>query len=383
MKNILFINSSSDLYGADRSLLRTVKGLKDKYHFSVCLPYDGPLREELENIGVQTFVFDLGVLRRKFFTPLGIFKYAYNLISSIRAIRAIIEKDNIDIIHTNTSAVLAGAVAAKLSKIQHVWHIREIIKSPRIVRKYISYVVNKFSGTVIGVSRSTIENLKIDQPSIASKCIVIHNGIEVEKYHNPIDQPNILKSELQLNNDSIIVGMVGRISHWKGQDLFLKVAKRIVSGDKNVHFIAVGSPFEGQEWRESDLLKEVENSNLSENFHLVPFRNDIADVLYSFDIFIMPSTLPDPFPTTVLEAMSTSRPIIGNDHGGTSEMIVSNKSGILVEPNNVNQMASAVENLVQDHELRKYLGKNALERVEENFSYESYLIKMSDLYGSL
>lgn len=382
MKHILYLHSSSDLYGSDRSLLRTIRALdKNEYTPFVCLPYNGPLVDELRKEGIETFVFDLGIIRRKLFTPIGFFQFVYGFTTALIKVVSIIQTKRIDFLHSNTAAVLVGGIAAKLTGKKHLWHVREIIVDPVVVRKGISFFLHHFGTTVIGVSNSVIDNLAIDQPKIRNHSIVIHNGLEIEKYTNGNREK--IRREFSIDDHEILAGMIGRVSHWKGQDLFLDVATEVCKRTSNVTFIAVGSPFQGQDYEMTKFRASVAQRNLGKKFIIEEFRSDVKDLLAGFDIFIMPSTLPDPFPTTVLEAMATGKPIIANAHGGVVQMVEDGKSGFLVPPNNINAMAEKVLQCVGDDTLRKTLGNAAFNRIQEHYSVATYLANISNLYSSL
>jgi len=380
MKNILYLHSSSDLYGSDRSLLRTIRALdKNEYTPFVCLPYQGPLVDELRKEGVETFIFDLGIIRRKLFTPVGVFQFVYGFTIALIKVLSIIRNRKIDFLHSNTAAVLVGGVAAKLSGKKHLWHVREIIVNPVIVRKGISFFLHHFGTTVIGVSNSVIDNLVIDQPLIKNHSIVIHNGLEIDKYKN--GNRKKIRDEFFIPDDETLVGMIGRVSHWKGQDLFLDVATEVCKRTKNITFIAIGSPFREQENEMTKFRASVAQRGLDKKFIIEEFRSDVKDLLAGFDIFILPSTLPDPFPTTVLEAMATGKPIIANAHGGVVQMVEDGQSGFLISPNNINAMTDKVIQLGNDSTLRKNIGNAAFKRVRGNFSIATYLANILKLYS--
>ncbi len=382
VKNILYIHSSSDLYGADRSLLRTIKSLdKSKFKAIVCLPYHGPLADELTKEGIKTYTFELSVLRRQFFTPVGIFLFPVKLLMSSLKIRKIIRQEKIDLVHSNTAAVFSGGIAAKLSGKPHIQHVREIILEPVAVKKMISFFAKYFATVIVPVSKSTADNLIEDQPSIKPKIRVIHNGLEIDKFTNG-DRESVRQS-LGIQNDEFLIGMIGRVSHWKGQDLFLDIAKKVFAKNKKAKFVAVGSPFLGQEFRMDDFKKAVSESQLGSHFLVEEFRTDIPNLLSAFDVFIMPSTLPDPFPTTVLEAMAAGKAIVGNAHGGILQMIENSISGILNSPNSSDELSESILELLQNSEKRLDFGKKAQQRIMELFTVEIYQKNITSLYQDL
>jgi glycosyltransferase involved in cell wall biosynthesis len=380
-KHLLFLHPSSDLYGADRSLLRTVKAAATiSPNITVCLPYDGPLVAELEKLSVEVKVFKLAVLRRKYFNPLGILSFCFLfLIAYFRLITICINRRT-QLIHSNTSAVLVGGFVSKTLGITHLWHLREIHVNPKIIRKVVSWCYRNLSTKVIGVSGSTIDNLKIDSPTIWEKSVIINNGINIERYQSSNSH---LRKDLQLPEDAILVGMIARVSHWKGQDLFLDIASQILPKFQQVHFLALGSPFQGQEYLMAEFEERAKNLVGNDRFHIHSFSPDVNEYLDAFDIFILPSTLPDPFPTTALEAMATRNAMIVNGQGGVLEMIDHKHSGFIVEPpNDVDAFIHYTEVLINDKELRVEMGKNAFEKAQKCFTEEIYVKSISDLIRS-
>lgn len=383
MRSILFLHTSSDLYGADRSLLRTVAAVQTRFKVKTiaCLPYEGPLLGALEELNVETHILPLGVMRRKYFTPWGVIRWLALVMRSFYLIKKLCVKENVQLIHSNTSAVFVGGLVAKRLKIPHLWHLREIIVNPVIIRKFIAWLYSKYATRVLGVSNSTIQHLVRDQPEITAKSEVVNNGIRLEDYD--FKGQSSLRAKLKLKKEECLVGMIGRVSHWKGQDLFLDVATKVIPNYKHVKFLALGSPFQGQEELMKQFQRAVEDSNLNDRFFIHAFSSDVSEYLKAFDIFILPSKLPDPFPTTVLEAMAFGKAIVGNSHGGIEDMIASEEEGILIDPpNDVLNMAKAVEKLIEDSDLRKLYGSKASLKLRNNFLYRNYEEQITTLFGA-
>ena len=379
-RNILFLHSSSDLYGADRSLIRTVEAVMDEHGIIVCLPYDGPLVNYLEEIGCTVQVFNLAVIRRKYFNPIGVIAFAISFFVGVIRLLYICRKQQVELIHSNTTAVMIGGITAKLIGIPHLWHVREIIVKPIIIRKFVSFMLGYFSQQIIGVSQSTIENLALDQSRIRKKSVVINNGIDLSKYNRTSEID--IKEVHGVPKDRLLVGMIGRVSHWKGQDLFVEIAERILKNRLNVHFMAIGSPFKGQEYLMNEFENQIQEKGINSNFTIVPFTSSINDYILAFDLFILPSTLPDPFPTTVLEAMATRRAIVANGHGGAPEMIEDSQSGYVVKPpNSVDEFVEKISILLEDPNLRKRFGKSAFVRVREEYNQDKYMRRISSLFA--
>ena len=89
-------------------------------------------------------------------------------------------------------------------------------------------------------------------------------------------------------------------------------------------------------------------------------RNDVEDIIPSCDILILPS-FSESFGLVLIEALACGKPVIGSDVGGISE-IINNDVGLLVNPNKISSIADAIDNLVNEEDLRYVLSLNAIKR---------------------
>jgi glycosyltransferase involved in cell wall biosynthesis len=128
----------------------------------------------------------------------------------------------------------------------------------------------------------------------------------------------------------------------------------------------------GNEALKIDLLSKIEKAGLTNKIKLMGFVNDIDSLLASADVCLIPSLMKDPFPTTVLEAMSAGKPIIATNHGGAVEAIRDGISGCLIEPNNPKQFAQTIRQLIENPALCNRLGKEAKADFETRFTLENF-----------
>ena len=369
--NIIFLHSSSDLYGASKILLITVTALKKEGHDCVViLPEKGILVDQFKKIGVKTIIFDLGVIRRKYFNIPGVLNRSYHFIKAIIKIRKIIISEETDLIYTNTTAVFSGFWASKICKKKHIWHIHEIIESPKIVANLISWHINNLKGINIVVSNPVKDFWCINQKVDNSKIRVIHNGIEPMQIRSA--DKDCLRNELKLSDDHTIIGMIGRIHYWKGQEFFLDIAAEIKKISEKCKFIIVGDAFPGYEYLYDSLKNKQNKLGLSEEVFFLGYRKDVPNIIKGLDIFVLPSIKPDPFPTVILEAMSGSIPVVGTGHGGVPEMIEDGKTGFLIPWNDAVQAAQIISTLIENKEMRIEMGKKGRERMMLNFSIDRY-----------
>lgn len=377
MNNIVFLHSSSELYGSDRSLLNLVKNLdKDKFNITVILPEDGPLVDKINRFdNVEVIINELVVLRRKNLSLSGMSQYFIMLIKSIKFINNLIKEKNIDIVYTNTSVIFAGGISAKLCKVKSIWHIREIIKS-KYERFIVSRIVNTFSDYIIANSKATAEAISKNKDKVK----VIYNAIDIEKDINLeyIDEAyNEVAATVVRSNNKIKVGMAGRINRWKGQKLFVDMAKLVSQDNDNVEFLIAGNVYKGEDYILDDLKEYILESGVKDKIGLLGQVDNMNSFYKNIDIFILPSIQPEPFGLVVIEAMNNKLPVVATNHGGPVEIIENNIDGFLVDYKDAKEMAQVVNKLIKDKELRSYIATNAEEKVKKQFNVNRYVDEIS------
>ena len=377
MNNIVFLHSSSELYGSDRSLLNLVKNLdKDKFNITVILPEDGPLVSKINRFdNVEVIINELAVLRRKNLSLSGMSQYFIMLIKSIKFINNLIKEKNIDIVYTNTSVIFAGGISAKLCKVKSIWHIREIIKS-KYERFIVSRIVNTFSDYIIANSKATAEAISKNKDKVK----VVYNAIDIEKNIDLEYNDGAYKevaATVAGGSDKIKVGMAGRINRWKGQKLFVDMAKLVSQENDNVEFLIAGDVYKGEDEILDDLKAYILESGVKDKIGLLGQVDNMISFYKNIDIFILPSIQPEPFGLVVIEAMNNKLPVVATNHGGPVEIIENNIDGFLVDYKNAKEMAQVVNKLIKDKELRSYITTNAEKKVKEQFNVNRYVDEIS------
>ncbi|MCH7407956.1 glycosyltransferase family 4 protein [Belliella sp. DSM 111904] len=369
-KRILMLHSSSDLYGASKIFLISIQALKKHgFEIDVVLSEDGPLVTEIKKEAINVHIQKLGILRRKYFNIKGLINRASTLYEAHSFLGKIIESRKIDIIYSNTSAVLVGGWVAKKHNLPHVTHLHEIIASPSWLKGFLGKVINKHSNLVIAVSKAVKDSWsdKIEPKKIN----LLYNGIPHQPYHEITSKIN---QDLPKESEGkILIGMIARVNHWKGQHYFIEIAEQLSKTKSGLHFIIVGDAFPGTEHFVDSLLRKISRSGIKEKISYLGYRTDIPEILNTLDIFILPSILPDPLPTTVLEAMAAGKPVIATNIGGAREMVIDGDTGLLIPFDNAEVAAKAMLQLIENPELIQTMGKNGQERQKIAFSEDAYV----------
>ena len=378
---VLLVHQSAELYGSDKVMLQLVSRLdKSVFEPIVLLPTTGPLEKELERIGVEYHVVPTIKVSRSTFTFKGLVKLPLEIIYSVRSINSLLEGRRVDVVHSNTLAVMSGALWARLRRVPHVWHVHEIIERPSIVRKTYALLLHLFADKVMCNSHATAEHLYKDNPSLRNKSIVIWNGLEVSDDIGTSGKQNIRK-ELGLKPDDVLITLVGRINRWKGQRLLVAAAEMLENaGFKNVKYLIVGGPPLGNSQYLEELERDISNSAAGLDISIIPFTNDIWPVWTATDIAVVPSAEPEPFGMVALEAMAARKPVVASSFGGVVEIIVDGVTGCLFEPGNVLALAKKLEMLITSDRRRIEMGEAGYARLQEVFSINNYVVSIENTY---
>lgn len=377
-KNVMFLHAGAEMYGADRIFLELLRGCASRgIRPTVVLPSGGPLVGAIQEAGIDVEVFSLAILRRKYFTPSGILNRAWRLMHALLFLRRVVKANNIDVVYSNTTAVIVGVLLAQWLKLPHIWHVHEITLRPRPIVRAISWLMFKVPGRVVAVSRAVKEHLESLEPRLDGRVTVVYNGIDGRVAHSASGAS--IRQELKIDSDVPLVGMVGRVNRWKGQRALLDAFVSVRASVPNARLVMVGGTFEGEERYMRELRDEVARLALGDSVTIWEYRDDVAAILDAMDVFVLPSTEPDPLPTVVLEAMHAGKVVVGFAHGGVCEMVEATVTGLLVPPGDVDQLGAAIGELILNPDRRISMGNAGRNRVRQQFSKERFLDVMEKL----
>ena len=382
MQKILYLHAGAEMYGADKVLLELIKGLdKEAVEVHVILPNDGVLVGALEKVGAKVKVIDYPILRRKYFNPKGILEYfgSYNRYS--KQIAKYAKENGITLIHNNTTAVLEGIYLKRKLKLPLIWHVHEIIVKPKAISDFINFLMGRYADAIVTVSNAVANHVKQSRFVKNDQVQVIYNGVDNGAYHEM--DASAVRDQFGIAQDVLVIGMVGRVNAWKGQGDFLGAVTPILEQNPNMVAFLAGSAFAGEEWRVEELESKIVKSSVASQIKRIEYYEDTTELYNMFDIFVLPSTNPDPLPTVVLEAMACGKPVVGYRHGGVCEMVAEGINGLLVSPGQAQELSGAILDLVHDTAKRIQFGQASVTRQRELFSLESYIKNFSELYNDL
>lgn len=366
---ILHIQETIGSGGVERIKLSLAKHLdKDVFNqMFVCTNAAGNIPEEIRAQGFEVI-------------PIGQLKSPFDW-KQHKKIQKIIEDYQPDIIHGAVfEGVTMAAVNGWLKKVPII--ILEETSFP-IYRSWkanlLMKLFSKIATKVIGVSPATSEEyLKGKLKLSDNKVVLINNGVALPREVSILELENAKKEYGILEND-FVIGSVGRMlqdANKRFSDL-IKAFAEFSKEKENVKLLLVGDGSEKEGYQK--LAKDLE---VSDKVVFAGYQSDVSLFYQMMDVFALVSTH-ESFGLVLAEAMLNKLPVIATRVGGMKYIVEDQETGILVEPLQIQEIKEKMESLYLDPETRERFGKNGFEKAMREYTEESYVKSIQDLYQSL
>jgi glycosyltransferase involved in cell wall biosynthesis len=368
---ILYIHSSADAYGSDRVLFALLSTLdKKQYKPLVLIPERGELTKSLKKAQIPFLVQPMSIIRKADMNLTGIFRYFFGFIPSTLQIIRICRTHHISIVHTNTSVIFPGAIAAKILNIPHIWHIREFFRLPPIIRTIYAALIYALSTRIITISKEVATQFPWKK-----KVEVIYDGLDAKKFDTK-------RTGYGLRQKNVIhIGTVGRINAIKGHTDLVRAFAKVQETYPNSQLTIVGDVYKNQVQYKRELKQLIRTLHLTKNVRLAGFQKNVTPFLASFDLFVMPSRS-EGLGAAALEAMAAGLPVIASRVGGLKEIIKHRKTGLVCKPGDANDIARKILTALASTPLRAKLGKQGKQFITANFSLERMTESIEDVYDT-
>jgi glycosyltransferase involved in cell wall biosynthesis len=208
------------------------------------------------------------------------------------------------------------------------------------------------------------------------RCLLIENGIDLAEYTRTRSREEA-RQALNIPQERLVIGAVGRLSDEKGVDLLIRAADRLARAGLDVGLLIAG---EGDE--EPRLRRLVEELGCGERVRLLGFRADVKELYQAFDVFAL-SSLREGLPNVLLEAMALEVPVLATRIAGVPQLIDHEQNGLLIQPGSVDELTRALERLLRDSELRQRLARGGRETIVTRYSFAVRMRKIQAIYDEL
>jgi glycosyltransferase involved in cell wall biosynthesis len=375
---VVYLDHCAGLSGGELALARLLPALT-RVQPHVLLAEHGPLVERLRAAGIAVEVLTMADNARNLrkdriraaSLPLGAAwcsaTYVLRLARRLRALQP-------DLVHTNSlKSALYGGVAGRMVGIPVVWHVRDRIARdylPSLAVRLVRVSSRLLPRAVIANSRATLATL----PNLGRRSCVVPSPVAAVAGAHP--QADVAPGA------GLTVGMIGRLSPWKGQHVFVEAFARAFPGepgDLPARSVVVGAPLFGEDGYAHQLEALAAGLHLGSRIEFAGFIEDVAGCLTTFDILVHASVVPEPFGNVVVEGMAAGLPVVAAGQGGPAEIIDDGVNGILYPPGDIDALAAALRALAASPGLRHRLGEAARERAAE-FTPDRVASRIMDVY---
>ena len=368
--NILYVSPFSHIGGGEVSILTVIANLKRDIFQPLLVCYeDGPFVDKAKRSGIETIVFRRTGLISEFSIIWKLVRY--------------IKKKKICLMHVNSLDIRAG-IAAWLAGIPFIGHLRVIF--PFTWRDWLFVRLSIFT---IAVSEAAADEFCKYSEVYRNKFIVIPNVADIPEAVRAAP----LRSEFNIPESAVLIGMAGRMDPFKGHTIFIDAAPLIRKGAPQAWFFIIGgtSPGVGDEVEYLEMLKRrIRGLGLTESFIFTGFRDDILSTIAALDVMVVPSCVirkgarivTEGFGRVAIEAMAVGVPVVASDAGGLKEIIEPGVSGLLVPTGNSTLIAEAVIGLLRDRKKADAMRSAAKSRFEALYSPRS-LDRLYNVYDDI
>ena len=294
------------------------------------------------------------------------------------ALIGVILINNITIVHARSRApAWACFLAAKITGRKFVTTFHGTYNFSSKIKKFYNSVMVR-SDLIIAGSNFIFSHIKENYTKYLDakkKLLVIFRGINVD-YFDPTtkldnDEKKLLK-EWQIEKDKKIILLPGRLTGWKGQEVFIEAVNlvNIELGYEAFFAVILGSD-QGRDLYKKKLIRLTEQHRLVNQVKFIDHCKDMALAYKVSDVVVSASIEPEAFGRVAVEAQSMERPIIASNIGGSNETIIDEKTGFLFESNNAKSLSKKILKILSmDETMLQSIGKEGRKNIIQKFNVE-------------
>lgn len=372
---IVHVINGLEVGGAERMLVRLAISIctirPDTKQIVVSLSGPGALSAELKANGIEVISINASSVT-------GIPRAVWHLAQIFRK-----ERPNVVQSWLYRSDLVAGLAGRLMGRTKIAWGIRctNIPSRSSATLKFLIRLNAWLSFVVPHEIVCCAQSAELFHKAIGfdgSRMTVINNGFDFAAFRPSLTERKEVRCEMALNNDDILVGIVGRNDQLKDFGNFIAAATLAHAANPRLKFVMIGKGLDAQN---ADIYTPIKASGLEQNFFLLGARDDVATLMTAMDIYCL-SSCSEGFPNVVVEAMGAALPCVVTDVGDAA--LIVGDCGKVVPPREAAMLATAILDLAQlsQDELRR-LGVRARERAVSNYSLHTITAKYMEIYEDM
>ena len=368
---VLHLLTSSTFGGAEEHALSILTAIRG-YGFEPCLAAPGALLAAMEP-GLSAANVKCLALQ---------FSSRFDVLTGARLLR-FIRRENIAILHCHLfTASLFGAGIGRMAGVgavletchgPEVWRMGKGLRSSFWMDRQVGRLVDKYIAVSYAAESHLIGNKRVAK----NKIRVIHNGCDLDRFA-PIDAQRRLATRAALGlRDEPTILTLARLDDQKGHRHLIDALAILASRRPNLVTLLAG---EGP--LEQSLRAQCATLGLTDRVRFLGYRRDVPELFEAADLVVLPS-LYEGLPLVAIEALAAGRAMVATEVDGTPEVVIHERTGLLVPPANPAALAAAIERLLDDPALASRLASEGRKFVHENFIVERQIEQTAALYSEL
>ena len=282
-------------------------------------------------------------------------------------------RHHIDIVHTSDRPrdALASVVLAKITPARSIVHVH-VVYDETWMGRLLAWSIARADAR-IAVSEFVKDSLtKAGLPPDTTYAVL--NAIDPDEWTPGLGREDI-RREFAIHPETPVVITVCRLFREKGVADLIKALDAVRRYRSDVRLLVVG---EGEPYL-VELQSLVHRLALDDHVLFVGRRSDVSSLMAAADVFAMPS-FEEPFGLVFAEAMAMELPIVALDNGGTREVVIHGRHGLLSDPSDIEALTTNILTLLDDHPLRRKMGSAGRQWVEQKFRLERMASDTADVY---
>ena len=286
--------------------------------------------------------------------------------------------NNISIVHARSRApAWSCLIASKITGRKFVTTFHGTYNFNSKIKKFYNSVMVR-SDLIIAGSNFIFSHIKENYTKYLNakkKLLVIFRGINVD-YFDPTtkldsDEKKLLK-KWEIEKDKKIILLPGRLTGWKGQEVFIEAINlvNIELGYEAFYAVILGSD-QGRDLYKKKLIRLTEQYRLINQVKFIDHCKDMALAYKVSDIVVSASIEPEAFGRVAVEAQSMEKPIIASNIGGSNETVIDEKTGFLFESNNAKSLSQKILKILSmDEASLNSIGREGRKNIIQKFNVE-------------
>jgi glycosyltransferase involved in cell wall biosynthesis len=370
MINVLYVVTHGEMGGVHRFLDSIFSNHSANVRPVILSFREGAWLDELRRQNLTVYCIDHARLREP--------------IRSFREVKRILEREQIDIVHSSYGWCHAMVTpAARWYGCRTMWFHHGPISD----RRWAGPLSLIPADLVLTNSRFMLSRLEKTLTN-AKRMGVVHYGLDARRLAPDPSLRDRFRQQWGVDESTTAIGIVAFIDTWKGQDVFLQAAKLLSERRNKIRMFVIGGPRDGAVRArcvafEQELRRYAAENQLEDFVHFTGHLDMREGALDGLDVFVHASTEPDPFPSSILEAMAKGKAIIASAEGGVTEIIERDEEGLLIPPRSPELLARTIAALIDDPDRRALLSRSAREVVGSRFNPTAAAARLEKWYFDL